>query len=278
MSSPVPAPDPEIIAAALAETTYIAPETPLRRVSLADNRSPINAPGSHHCVVAAIKDGRRRRLAPSPMLAINPIKGAAPRTELARSGLKNDDKLARKLGLASHYYDKYIEPTEDKGTSRDMSHKYKRPPSMTARLECWLLELGVFMAAERRSTSCPGSCSVKRGVGYHASGAEGQLMEDVVVIAGVSPPYTRFYIGLGCGGALTTNFCAAGSSRAMSVPQYLRRLINKKNDRKSEMAHLSRTLAVLLTNSVPSSRGVAEVPRQPCRIFFRWRWPRLSVA
>ncbi|KAJ6555669.1 hypothetical protein DFH09DRAFT_1084840 [Mycena vulgaris] len=150
-----------------------------------------------------------------------------PRAPNSRALASNDDKLARKLGLASHYYDKYIEPTEDKGAFRDMSHSYKRPPSMTARLECRLHEPGVFMAAERRSTLCPGSCSVKRGVGYHA-----ELMEDVVGIAGVSPPYTRFYIGLGCGGALTTNFCAVRSSRAMSVPQYLRRLINKKNDRK----------------------------------------------
>ncbi|KAJ6597147.1 hypothetical protein DFH09DRAFT_1072051 [Mycena vulgaris] len=127
------------------------------------------------------------------MLAINPIKGAALRTELARSGLKNDDKLARKLGyvpscdgyiFASYVtptmHNKYIKTTEDKGTFRDMSHRYKRPPSMTARLECRLLELGVFMAAERRSTLCPGSCSVKRDVGYHA-----ELMQDVVVIAGL---------------------------------------------------------------------------------------------
>ncbi|KAJ6555670.1 hypothetical protein DFH09DRAFT_1084841 [Mycena vulgaris] len=87
-------------------STYIAPETPQRQVSLADNRSPINAPGSHHCVVAAIKDGRRRRLAPSPTLAINPIKGAAPAHRTRALRPQNDDKLARKLGFAS-----YVPPT-----------------------------------------------------------------------------------------------------------------------------------------------------------------------
>ncbi|KAJ6568303.1 hypothetical protein DFH09DRAFT_1080689 [Mycena vulgaris] len=76
---------------------------------------PSGQPLSHHCVVAAIKDGRRRRLAPSPTLAINPIKGAAPRTELARSGLKNDDKLVRKLRFAS-----YVTPTMHKNIQRDI--------------------------------------------------------------------------------------------------------------------------------------------------------------
>ncbi|KAJ7144563.1 hypothetical protein C8R44DRAFT_725486 [Mycena epipterygia] len=55
-------------------------------------------PPSHHSLVAAIKDGRRRRLPPFPTPPINPIKSPAAAAQLTRSGCKNQDKFAKKLG------------------------------------------------------------------------------------------------------------------------------------------------------------------------------------